>query len=100
MNSVVIDSLQSFANDITTTVNVDLILPMMIQQNLVTPAQQQDLSNPYHTTAVKQQKFCSIILGLSESCVNQFLHCLLETSYYGPHKQLYEKLYEFIHASN
>ena len=69
---------------------------MMIQQNLVTSDQQQDLINPLHTMAVKQQKLCAIILGLPEDCVNQFLHCLLETSYsYEPHKQLYDNLREF-----
>ena len=89
-----LDSLQPFAPDITATINVDLILPMMIQQNLITPNQQQDLSNPYHTTVVKQQKMCSIILGLPQSYVNRFLHCLQETSYYEPHKQLYDKLHK------
>ena len=77
--------------------NVNEILPMMIQQNLVTYDQQQDLINPcLHNMAVKQQTLCAIILGLPEDCVNKFLHCLLETSYsYEPHKQLYDNLREF-----
>ena len=89
----VLDSLQLFANDIN-AVDVDAILPLMIEQKLVTLDQQQDLINPLHTPAAKQQKLCSIILGLPDSCVNQFLHCLQKTSCnYEPHKQLYDKLY-------
>ena len=81
-------------------VNVNEILPKMTEQKLITSDQQQDLINPMHTTATKQQKLCSIILGLPQDCVNQFLQCLLETSYdYEPHKQLYDKLYEFIHPT-
>ena len=81
-------------------VNVNEILPKMTELKLITSDQQQDLINPMHTTATKQQKLCSIILGLPEDCVNKFLHCLLETSYdYEPHKQLYDKLYEFIHPT-
>ena len=94
-----LDSLQEFANEITNTVSVDVILPMMVQQGLVTLDQQQYLSNPYHTMSMKQQRLCSIVLGLPEDCVHQFLHCLLETSYYEPHNQLYVKLYKLIHAT-
>ena len=100
MSLFVLDSLQSFATDITATVNVDLILPMMIQQNLITPDQQQDLNNPYHFVAVKQQTMCNIILGLPESYVNRILHCLQETSYYEPHNQLYNKIHKAKHACN
>lgn len=93
LNCVCLDSLQAFADDIANTVEVNEILPMMMQQHLVTSDQQQELINPMHTTATKQQKLCSIILGLPEDCVNQFLYCLLQTSHYEPHRQLYDKLY-------
>ena len=92
INVLVLDSLQLFANDIN-TVDVDAILPMMIEEKLVTLDQQQYLINPLHTPAAKQQKLCSIILGLPDSCVDRFLHCLQKTSCnYEPHKQLYDKL--------
>lgn len=92
INMFLLDSLQLFANDIN-TVDVDAILPMMIEQQLVTLDQHQDLINPLHTPAAKQQKLCSIILGLPDSCVNRFLHCLQTTSCdYEPHRQLYDKL--------
>ena len=79
---------------------MDVILPMMVQEGLVTPDQQQYLSNPYHTTGIKQQKLYSIVLELPESCVDKFINCLSETSNYEPHKQLYDKLYEFRHTNN
>ena len=73
---------------------MDEILPMIIQQGLLTPEQQQDLYNPNHTMVNKQQKLLDIVLWLPESCVDTFLHCLLETSYYEPHKILYDKITE------
>ena len=59
---------------------MDVILPMMIQESLVTLDQQQYLSNPYHTTGMKQQKLYSIVLELPESCVDKFINYLSETS--------------------
>ena len=91
----VLDSLQSFVNDITGTVNVDVILAMMVQENLLTLNQAQDLGNLYHTPVTKQQRLCSIITGLPEDCVDRFIHCLHETSDYEPHRTLHDKLYEF-----
>ena len=88
------DSLHLFANDITNTVDVDVILPMMIQEDLVTLNQQQYLINPSRTPAEKQQKLCSIVIELPESCVEKFINILSETSNYKPHKILYKKLYE------
>ena len=100
LKCICLDSLQACAGDITTMVNVNQILPKMLEQKLITSNQHQELTNVMHTTATKQEKLCSIILGLSEDCVNKFLHCLLETSYeYKPHKELYDKLYEFIHSA-
>ena len=90
-----LDSLQPFASKITNTVDVDLILPMMVQEGLVTPAQQQFLSSPLHTRDEKQQKLYSIVLELPEDCVDQFINCLSETSQYEPHKKLHDELYEF-----
>jgi len=66
----------------------------MIQEDLVTADQEQYFNNPYHTMCEKQKKLCSIILEKPESCVDQFLNCLLKTSDYEPHKKLYDKLYE------
>jgi len=83
-------------NEITNTVSVDVIIPIMVQQGSVTHDQQQYLSHPYYTMDMKQQKLCSIVLALPESYVHQFLCCLLETSYYEPHKQLHVKLYTLI----
>ena len=76
---------------------MDVILPMMMQQGLVSPEQQQDLINP--SMAAKQQKLCGIILGLPEGCVKKFLHCLLKTNHYEPHKQLYDELYKHLHIT-
>ena len=94
-----LDSLQPFADNIAGSVNVDVILPMMIQQGLVTSDQQQDLINPLLSMAAKQQKLCGIILGLPEGCVYKFLHCLLETNNYEPHNQLYDELCKHIHIT-
>ena len=93
------DSLQQFANDITSTVNVNKILPMMVQKSLITLNEYEYLSNPLYIMSDKQQKLSGIILGLPEDCVEKFLHCLLETSDYEPHKQLYDKLHTFIHTT-
>ena len=71
---------------------MDLILPMMVQEGLVTPDQQQYLNNQYHTTCEKQQKLYSIVIELPEDCVDKFKKCLLETSSYDPHKLLHDKL--------
>ena len=94
-----LDSLQPFTDKIAGSVNVDVILPMMIQEGLVTVVQQQDLINPLHSAAAKQQKLCSIILGLPEGCVKKFLHCLLKTNNYEPHRQLYDELYKHIQVT-
>ena len=87
-----LDSLQPFANEIVNRVNVDLILPMMVQEGLVTPEQQQFLSSLYHTAWQKQQMLCSIVIVMSEDCVEKFRNCLLQTSDYEPHKELHDKL--------
>ena len=88
----ILDSLQSLANDIQDTIDVDTILPVMVQQGLLTPSQCQDLSSPYHTPVAKQQKLFIIIIGLPEKCVSQFIHCLHETSNYEPHRKLHDEL--------
>ena len=67
---------------------------MMVQECLVAPNQLQYFNNPFHTLSDKQQKLCSIIIELPEDCVDKFIQCLYKTSYYEPHKQLYDKLYE------
>ena len=94
----ILDSLQPFASKIT-TVDVNTILPFMVQESIVSPDQQQYLSSPNHTTCEKQQKLCSIVLELPESCVDKFINCLSETSNYEPHKQLYDELHEFRNAN-
>ena len=94
----ILDSLQPFASKITSTVNVGFILLPMIQEGLLTPHQQQYLSSVCHTASEKQQKLCSIVLELPESCVDKFINCLSETSDYEPHKQLYDELHKFRHA--
>ena len=95
----ILDSLQPFASKITDTVNVDLILLPMVKEGLLTPHQWQCLSSVCQTTSEKQQKLCSIVLELPESCVDKFISCLSETSYYEPHKQLYDELHKFRHAN-
>ena len=92
--SITVDSLQSFANDIANTVDVDHILLLMVQEDLLTPNQFQYLNSSYHTASRKQQKLCSIVIELSEDCVDKFIQCLYKTSDYEPHKKLYDKLYE------
>ena len=87
-----LDSLQPFANEIANAVDVDYILPMMEQEGLVTPDQQQFLSSPYNTTIKEQQELTSIVIELPEDCVNKFIHCLLETITYDPHRLLCDKL--------
>ena len=92
-----LDSLQPYANEIAYSVNVDAILPTMTTEGLVTTDQQQDLINP--SIPKKQQMLYDIILRLPENCVNKFLHCLLETNNYEPHKKLYDKLCKHIATS-
>ena len=94
-----LDSLQLFANDIINTVNVDEILPVMLQEGLVTSNDYEYLNNSHYSMSERRQKLSNIILGLPEDCVDKFLHCLKETSYYEPHKQLHAKLYESLHMT-
>ena len=86
------DCLQPFATVIANTLDVDHILLQMVQKGLLTLDQQQDLSNPLHTPINKRQKLCSIILSLDNSCVEDFLQCLSETSDYAPHKELLQNI--------
>ena len=87
-----LDSLQPFANDIANTVDVDHILPMMVQEGLVTPDQQQFLSSPFDTSIKKQKELSNIVTRLPEDSVDKFKNCLLKTISYDPHKLLYDKL--------
>ena len=92
MHTLFLDSLQPFANEIANTIDVDYILPMMVQEGLITPDQQQYLNSPYHTISEKQQKLFSIVIELPEGFVDKFKNCLLQTISYGPHKLLHDKL--------
>ena len=65
----------------------------MIKEKLVSPSDQQYLTD-YSVPAInKQQRLTTIILRLSEGCVDKFIGCLKETiNEYEPHKELYDKL--------
>ena len=89
-----IDSLQPFVNEIVNTIDVDFILPLMVQRGLLTADQIQYFYSPYHTSRTKQQKLCVILTGLPEDCVDNFIQCLHETSSFHPHWLLYDKLCE------
>ena len=88
----VTDYLRAFATDIATTLNVDNIQLHMVQYGLLTRDQQDYLSNPIYTACAKGQKLCTIILSFNEGCVEKFLQCLTETSYYEPHRELLQKI--------
>ena len=68
-----LDSLQPFANDIANTVDVDHILPMMVQEGLVTPNQQPFLSSPFDTTIKRQKELFNIVTRLPEDSVDKFI---------------------------
>ena len=89
---ICVDCLQPFATDIAALLDVDTILVWMIKYGLLTPDQQDYLSNLVYTPTNKKRKLCSIILSLNSSCVKNFLKCLSETSNYDPHKQLLQKI--------
>lgn len=93
------DSLHPFSEDIINTVDVDEIVPVMLQKGLVTLDHYQDLSSKYCPMGEKQRRLIGIILRLPEDCVDMFLYCLQKTSNYEPHKQLYQKLYTHYHTT-
>ena len=71
---------------------MDHILPMMVQEGLVTPNQQKFLSSPYNTTIKKQKELSNIVTRLPEESVDKFKNRLLKTIRYDPHKLLYDEL--------
>jgi len=87
-----LDSLQNYADDITTVVDVDTIVPPMMARGLLTLNQQQQLTSSQSTAAKKQQTLCGIVLALSEVHVDSFLQCLSDTSSYEPHNTLVRKI--------
>ena len=87
-----IDSLQPYADDITATVDVDTIVSQMMTYGLLTLGQYQQLTSGYTTNANKLHTLCGIVLALSEDHVDKFLQCLSDTSYYGPHNSLLDKI--------
>ena len=89
---VPVDSLQSYADDITATVDVDTIVSSMMKHGLLTLGQYQQLTSGYITNANKLHTLCGIVLALSEDHVDKFLQCLSDTSYYGPHNSLLNKI--------
>ena len=69
-----------------------MILPYLVSYGLLTPAQQEYLTQSVYTPSDKKQKLCNILLRLDENNVKKFLQCLSETSNYDPHKELLEKI--------
>ena len=86
------DSLKSFTTDIYSAIDVDTILPFMVKNGLLTPSQHQYFLNPYHTFNDKQNKLTCIAVTANEECVEKFLLCLQETSYYKPHETLLKRI--------
>lgn len=66
----------------------------MVKHGLLSSSQHQYLLNPYHTSNDKQNKITCIAVTASEDCVEKFLLCLQETSYYEPHETLLKKIRE------
>ena len=71
---------------------METILPNLVSHGLLTPTQQEYLTNPLHTLTKKKQELCGILLRLNEKCVKKFLQSLSETSNFDPHMQLLNKI--------
>ena len=103
-----LDSLQSFAQDIYSSVNVQTILPLMIAHGLITRGDQDYFtSTNYILPLEKQERLMFLVISLDEKYVEKFLACLSETDEYAPHgdlltviqKGMYAKCSKFLLAN-
>jgi len=95
-----LDSLKPFAKDICCSVDIETILPFLISYGLITPSDQGYFYSLAPTYVEKLQKLTCLIVSLNEECVEKFLECLSETSYYAPHSSLFEKISSGMYTSS
>ena len=86
--SLNLDSLKPFVRDIHSSIDVEVILPSLISNGIVTPSDHQYFISQAYTDIQKQQKLACLVVSLEESHVEMFLQCLADTSDYAPHDTL------------
>ena len=92
-----LDSLEPFAQDIPSSVDIEIILPSLIAHGLVTRLDQEYFMSPFHTSVEKQLKLMCLVISLNEECVEKFLECLSQTVGEHPlHGELLEKIHNGI----
>ena len=74
-----LDSLEPFAQDICSSVDIQTILPSLIAHGLVTRFDQEYFMSPQHTSSEKQLRLMCLVISLNEKCVEKFLQCLSQT---------------------
>ena len=88
-----LDSLEPFAQDICSSVDILIILPSLIAHRLVTRFDQEYFMSALHTSSEKQLKLMCLVISLNEKCVEKFLQCLSQTVGEHPlHGELLEKI--------
>ena len=88
-----LDSLESFAQDICSLVDVQTILPWLTKHGLVTRFDLEYFTSSYYTSVEKQHRLMCLAISLNEKCVEKFLECLSQTSNLAPHGELLEKIH-------
>ena len=89
---VCLDSLEPFAYDISCSVNVGEILPVLISHGLLTRSDHDYFTSKVHTHAEKLERLTCLVVSLNEDCVEKFLDCLSKTADYAPHDSLLKKI--------
>ena len=89
---VCLDSLEPFAYDISHSVDVPTILPLLIQHGLITRHDNDYFIHHSYTNAEKQSKLTCLVVSLNEDYVDKFLDCLSQTSNFAPHDTLWNKI--------
>ena len=88
-----LDSLESFAQDIFSSVDVQTILPLLTKHGLVTRFDLEYFTHSSYTSVEKQRKLMCLAISLNEKCVEKFLECLSQTvGEYPLHGELLEKI--------
>ena len=88
-----LDLLESFAQDIYSSVDIQTILPWLTKHGLVTRFDLEYFTSSSHTSVEKQRKLMCLAISLNEKCVEKFLECLSQTvGEYAPHGELLEKI--------
>ena len=85
---VCIDSLEPFAYDICSSVDISTILPFLIKHGLISCHDNDYFMSPAHTSVEKQCKLTTLIASLNEDCADKFIDCLSQTSDFAPHDAL------------